>query len=82
MIQGDQVMAGVRGGDAAGGKCNNQIEATTAVVGTVGAAMDGGEARVKGEMSGWRTMQWDWAAEDAMGGGADNARRSGGQGRS
>jgi hypothetical protein len=42
-------MVVVGGGGAAGGKCNNQIEPTTVVVGTVGMAMDGGEARVKGE---------------------------------
>jgi hypothetical protein len=60
-------MAGVGGGDAAGKKRNNQIEATTAVVGTVGASIGVGEARPKGEMSGWQTMQGNWAAEDAMG---------------
>ncbi len=62
-------MAVVSGGDAAGGKCNNHIEATTAVVGTVGAAIDGGEAREKGKMSGWWAMQVDWAVAVAMGGG-------------
>jgi hypothetical protein len=52
MIKDDRMMAVVGGGDAAGKKCNNQIEARTAVVvRTVGAAMDGGEARAKGEMS-------------------------------
>jgi hypothetical protein len=49
-------------------KCNNQIEARTAVVGTVGVMMDGGEARAKGKTSGWQTMQGDRAVEDAMGG--------------
>jgi hypothetical protein len=39
-------MVVVGGGDTARVKCNNQIEATTAVVGTVGAVMDGGKARV------------------------------------
>ncbi len=38
------------GGDAGGGKRNNQIEARMAVVGTVGAAIDFREARTKGEM--------------------------------
>jgi hypothetical protein len=51
--QGNQAMAVVGGGDAAGKKCNNQIEATTVVVGTVCTVMDGGEAREKGKMSGW-----------------------------
>ncbi len=73
-IQGDWAMAVVGGGDKAGEKCNNQIEAMMAVVGTVGAGIDSGEARAKGEMSGWRTMQGNQAAEDAMGGG-------GGQGK-
>ncbi len=40
-----------------GKKCNTQIEATTAVVGTVGMAIDGGEVRAKGEMRGWLTMR-------------------------
>jgi hypothetical protein len=40
-----------------------------AVVETVGMVIDGGEARAKGEMSGWRTMQGDRALEDAIGGG-------------
>ncbi len=62
-------MVVVGGGDAVGGKSNNQIEATMAVVGTEGMAMDGGEARAKGKMSGWRTMRGDRAAEDATGGG-------------
>ncbi len=61
-------MAVVGGGDAAGGKCNNQIEATRVVVGTVSAAIDSGEARSKGNMSGLQMMQGDWAAEDALGG--------------
>ncbi len=60
-------MAVVSGGDTAGEKCNNQIEARTLVVGTVGAAMDGGEVRAKGKMSGWQTMQGNQTAEDAMG---------------
>jgi hypothetical protein len=66
-IKGNWAIRVVGGGDAAWGKCNNQIEATMAVVGTVGAAIDGEEARAKGEMSGWRTMQGDGAAEDATG---------------
>ncbi len=69
MIQGNWTMAVVGGGDAAGGKCNNQIKPTTAVVGTVGVAMDGGEVRRKGNMSGWRMMRGNWAMEDATGGG-------------
>ncbi len=56
VIQGNQVMVVVGGGDVAGKKHNNQIEATTAVVGTVGAAIDSGEARAKYKMSGWWTM--------------------------
>ncbi len=56
-IQGDLAMAVMGGGDVAGEKHNNQIEATTAVVGTVGKAIDGGKARAKGKMSGWWTMQ-------------------------
>ena len=48
---------------------NNQIEATMAVVGTVCVAMDGGEARAKGKMSGWWKMQGDQMVEDATGGG-------------
>jgi hypothetical protein len=69
---------------------NNQIEATMAVVGTVCVAMDGGEARAKGKMSGWRTMQGNQVAEEAMGGGGwttqgdraaeDATRGEGGQG--
>jgi hypothetical protein len=66
-IQGNRAMAVVGGGDVAGEKCINQIEPTTAVVGTVGVAMDGGEVRAKGKMSGWRTMQGNQAAEDTMG---------------
>jgi hypothetical protein len=38
MIQGDRAMAVVGGGDTAGGERNNQIEATTVLVGTVGTA--------------------------------------------
>jgi hypothetical protein len=68
-IQCNQAMALVGGGDAVGGKRNNQIEATTAVVGTVGAAIDGGAARAKGKMSGWQMMQGNWVAEDATVGG-------------
>ncbi len=49
MIQGNWAMVVVGGGDAAGKKRNNQIEPTTAVVGTVGVVMDGGEARAKGK---------------------------------
>jgi hypothetical protein len=78
-IQGNQVMVVVGGGDAAGRKHNNQIEATTAVVGTVGAKFDGGEVRAKGEMSRWRTMRVDWAAEDAMGGGGRQRKAIGWQ---
>ncbi len=48
-----------------GKKGNNQIEPTTAVVGTVGVVMGGGVARAKGKMSGWRTMQGNRAAEEA-----------------
>jgi hypothetical protein len=59
----------VGGGDMAGEKHNNQIEATTVVVGTVGTAIDGGEARAKGKMSGWQTMRGNRTMEDAMGGG-------------
>ncbi len=68
-IQGDRAMVVVGGGDAAGEKCYNQIEATTVVVGTVGVAIDGGEARAKGKMSGWWTMRGNQVAEDATGGG-------------
>jgi hypothetical protein len=39
------------------------------VVGTVGVAMDVGEARAKGKMSGWQTIRDNWVAEDPMGGG-------------
>ncbi len=67
-IQGNHAMAVVGGGDAAGEKHNKKIEAMTAVVGTVGVAMDGGEVRAKGKMSGWQTIQGDWAAEYATGG--------------
>ncbi len=48
-IQGDRATRVVGGGDAAEGKFNNHIEATTAVVRTVGAAMDGRELRGKGD---------------------------------
>ncbi len=58
-------MVVVGGDDTAGEKCNNQIEATTAVVGTVGMAIDGGKARAKGKMSGWWRMQWEGGADDA-----------------
>ncbi len=51
---GNAVVSGV---DATEEKRKNQIEATTAVVGTVGAAIDGGEARAKGKMSRWRTSE-------------------------
>ncbi len=68
-IQGNRAMVVVGGGDTAGEKRSNQIEATTAVVGTVGTAMDVGEARAKGDMSGWQTMQGNWATEDATRGG-------------
>jgi hypothetical protein len=61
-------MAVVGGGDAVGKKRNNQIEARTVVVGTVGMAIDCGEARAKGKKTGWRTMQGDHAAKDATGG--------------
>jgi hypothetical protein len=54
--QGNRAMAVVGGGDAAGEKQGNQNEAMTTVFGMVGAAIGGGEVRVKGEMSGWRTM--------------------------
>ncbi len=63
------------------------------MVGTVGAGMDGGEARAKGEMSrlwtiqsnqaaedatgGWRMMQGDWAAEDATRGGSGQRKAIG-----
>jgi hypothetical protein len=69
MIQGNQAMAVVGGGDVVGGKRNIQIEATTVVVGTVCTAIDSGEAMVKGEMIGWRMMQGNWVVEDTMGGG-------------
>ncbi len=62
-------MAVVGGGDTAEGKCNNQIEAMMAVVGTVDGAIDGREARAKGKMRGWQAMQGNWVAEDATGGG-------------
>jgi hypothetical protein len=55
-------MAVVGGCDAAGKKRINLIEATMAVVGTVGSAIDGREARAKGEMSGWQMIQGNWAA--------------------
>ncbi len=58
-IQGNRAMVVVGGGASAGGKCNNQIEAMRAVVGTAGVAIDGGEARAKSKMSGWWTMQRD-----------------------
>jgi hypothetical protein len=61
-------MAVVGGGDVAGEKRNNQIEATAVVVGTVGAEIDVGEVRAKGKISGWQMMQGNQAAEDAMGG--------------
>jgi hypothetical protein len=76
-IQGDWAMAVIGGGDVAGEKRNNQIEATTAVVGTVGAAIDGGEMRANGKMSGWQTMQGDCVAEDAAGGGGGQCRAIG-----
>jgi hypothetical protein len=60
------MMAVVDGGDAAEGKCNNRFEDTTAMFGTMEAAIDGGEARVKGKMSGWWTIQGNRVAEDAM----------------
>jgi hypothetical protein len=62
-------MAVVGGGDAAEGKCNNQIEALMEVVGTVDAAIDVGEGRAKDKMSGWRMMQGNRVAEDAREGG-------------
>jgi hypothetical protein len=65
MIQGNRAMAVVGRGYAAGGKHNNQIKATMAVVETVGVVMDGGEARAKGEMNGWQMTQGNRAAEDA-----------------
>ncbi len=34
----------------------------------MGVVMVGGEARAKGEMSGWRMMRGNRAAEDATGG--------------
>jgi hypothetical protein len=80
-IQGNRAMVMVGGGDAVGGKPNNQIEAMTAVIGTVSVAIEGGEARAKGKMSRWRTMQGNQAAEVATGGGGDDMRRSGGGGR-
>jgi hypothetical protein len=70
-------MVVVGGGDAVGGKCYNQIEATTVVVGTAGGAIDGGELRAKGEMSGWWTMQGNQAAENATGEGVEDGRQSG-----
>jgi hypothetical protein len=73
-IQGNWAMAVVNVGDAAGDKGNNQIETTLAVVRTVGAAIDCGEARAKGKMIGWRTMQGDQVVEDATGDGPDNGR--------
>ncbi len=74
-MQSNQVMVVVGGGDAAGKKCITQIEATRVVVGTVGTAMDSGETRAKGKMSGWHMMQGDWAAEDATGEGAEDLRQ-------
>jgi hypothetical protein len=56
-------MAVVGGGDGAGEKHNNRIEATKAAVGIVGTTMDSGEARAKGEMSGWRMIQCNRAAD-------------------
>jgi hypothetical protein len=56
MIQCDWAMVVEGGGDVVGKKHNNQSQATTAVVGTVGAVIDGGEVRAKGKMSGWQTM--------------------------
>ncbi len=35
----------------------------------MGTVIDGGEARAKGKMSGWWTMQGNWVAEGATGGG-------------
>ncbi len=58
-IQGDRAKVVDGRGDTAGKKCYNQIEATTVVVGTVGVTIDDGEARAKGMMSGWWTMQRD-----------------------
>jgi hypothetical protein len=58
---------------------NNQIEATMAVVGTVCVAMDGGEARAKGKMSGWWKMQGDQMVEDATGGGGGQCEAIGWQ---
>jgi hypothetical protein len=52
-IQDNRAMVVVGGGDVAGEKCNNQIEATMVVVGTVGVAIDSGEARANCKMSGW-----------------------------
>jgi hypothetical protein len=70
-IQGDWAMAVVGRGDTAGGKCNNQIESTTAVVRTVGMAIDGREARAKDKMSDWRTMQGNRAVVGTVGAAID-----------
>jgi hypothetical protein len=53
------------GGDTVGKKCNNQIDATTVVVGTVCVAVDSGAMRAKGKMSGWQKMQGNQVVEDA-----------------
>ncbi len=70
-------MAVVGGGDAAGEKCKNQIEAKMKVVGTVGNVIDSGQAWAKSKMSGWQTMQGNWVAEDAMGGGGGKRKAVG-----
>jgi hypothetical protein len=77
--QGNWAMVVMGGGDAVEKKIKNQIEAKIAVVGTVGTDIGGGEARAKGKMSGWQTMQGNQVTEDATRGGGRQRKAIGWQ---